>query len=65
MAGLHNRTIYAVTPISMKQVDLTPMEKLKIIETYLLEIAQKIKKGYSNERGTGEIYWLSGQRIYH
>lgn len=53
--NLHNRTIYAVTPISMKQVDLTPMEKLKIIETYLLEIAQKIKKGYSNERGTGKF----------
>ena len=53
--NLYNRTIYAVTPMSMIQSDLTPMEKLKIIETYLLEVAQKIKKGYSNQRGTGKF----------
>jgi type III restriction enzyme len=53
--NLYNRTIYAVTPMSMIQADLTPMEKLKIIETYLLEVAQKIKKGYSNQRGTGKF----------
>jgi type III restriction enzyme len=41
--------------MSMIQADLTPMEKLKIIETYLLEVAQKIKKGYSNQRGTGKF----------
>ena len=53
--NLYNRTIYAVTPMSMIQADLTPVEKLKIIETYLLEVAQKIKKGYSNQRGTGKF----------
>lgn len=30
--NLYNRTIYAVTPMSMIQADLTPVEKLKIIE---------------------------------
>ena len=39
----------------MNQADLTPVEKFKIIETYLLEVAQKIKKSYSNQRGTGKF----------
>ncbi|MCP1144860.1 DEAD/DEAH box helicase family protein [Lysinibacillus endophyticus] len=53
--NIYNRTIYAIVPISMSKKDLMPLEKLKIIEIYLTEVAQKIKKGYSKKRGTGKF----------
>lgn len=53
--NINNRTIYAIVPTSMSKNDLKSLEKLKIIEMYLTDVAQKIKKGYKKNRGTGKF----------
>lgn len=53
--NLFNRTVYATVPETMKADDLRPDEKLAILETYLFDVAKKIKSGYSKRRGTGKF----------
>jgi type III restriction enzyme len=53
--NIFNRTIYATVPRTMTKNDLRPNEKLKILETYFLDVAKKIKSGYNKRRGTGKF----------
>nr|WP_283652001.1 hypothetical protein [Enterococcus faecium] len=53
--NIQNRTIYANVPIKITRADLTAEEKLRIVELYLLEVAQKIKKNSSSHRGTNKF----------
>ena len=53
--NIFNRTVYAIVPETMTAEDLRPEEKLQILETYLLDVAKKIKSGYSKRRGTGKF----------
>ncbi|WP_017547424.1 DEAD/DEAH box helicase family protein [Salinicoccus carnicancri] len=53
--NIYNRTIYVTGPVTMSESDITPYQKLEILERYLLETAQKIKKGYSYKRGTNQF----------
>lgn len=53
--NVEGRTIYATVPTSMKRSELLPNEKLQIIELYLKEIAKKIMKGYTSEKGTAKF----------
>lgn len=53
--NIQNRTIYANVPIKITRADLTAQEKLRIVELYLLEVAQKIKKNSSSHRGTNKF----------
>lgn len=50
-----NRTIYVRVPISMKDVNFKPVERLKLLEQYFIEVAQQIKKGFGKRRGTGNF----------
>lgn len=53
--NLFNRTVYAIVPRSIEASDLTPKEKLAILETYLADVAKKIKSGYNKRRGTNKF----------
>ena len=53
--NIQNRTIYANVPNKITRADLTAEEKLRIVELYLLEVAQKIKKNSSSHRGTNKF----------
>lgn len=53
--NIQNRTIYANVPNKITRSDLTAEEKLRIVELYLLEVAQKIKKNSSSHRGTNKF----------
>lgn len=53
--NIFNRTVYATVPRSMTSDDLTPNEKLEILETYFLDVAKKIKTGFNKRRGTGKF----------
>nr|WP_017554421.1 DEAD/DEAH box helicase family protein [Heyndrickxia coagulans] len=53
--NIFNRTVYAIVPRSMTKDDLRPNEKLKILETYFMDVAKKIKTGYSKRRGTNKF----------
>lgn len=53
--NIYNRTVYATVPRSMTSNDLRPNEKLYILEKYFLDVAKKIKAGYSKQRGTGKF----------
>lgn len=53
--NIMNRTIYVNVPIKVTRNDLTAQEKLKIVELYLTEVAQKIKKNFNSHRGTNKF----------
>lgn len=53
--NMFNRTVYAIVPRSMTKDDLKPSEKLKILESYFLDVAKKIKAGYNKRRGTNKF----------
>lgn len=53
--NLRGRTLYAVVPSNYTRQDLTVVEKLEILESYLQEVAQKIKQGYSKLKGTNHF----------
>src|SRR5699024_567186 len=53
--NIYNRTIYVTIPQTMGSGELTPTEKLNILEQYLVEVSKQIKAGYSKERGTGKF----------
>lgn len=53
--NIKNRTIFVTVPNSMQKSDLTPAEKLHILESYLKEISNKIRNGYRKEIGTNEF----------
>src|SRR5699024_12544327 len=50
--NIRGRTLYARVTRSMTKDDLTPIEKLQILEIYLQEVAQQIQRGYQKMRGT-------------
>src|SRR5690625_1202002 len=53
--NIFNRTIYVTVPQTMDGGELTPTEKLYILERYFLDVSKQIKAGYSKERGTGKF----------
>ncbi|MGX6971552.1 DEAD/DEAH box helicase family protein [Vagococcus bubulae] len=53
--NITNRTIYANVPMKMTRHDLTAQEKFRIVELYLAEVAQKIKKNFNSHRGTNKF----------
>ncbi len=53
--NIYNRTIYVTVPQTMDGGQLTPTEKLNILERYFIEVSKQIKAGYSKERGTGKF----------
>lgn len=53
--NLSQRTIYARVTRSMAKENLKPEEKLKILEIYLQEVAQKIQLGYQKVKGTNRF----------
>lgn len=50
-----NRTLYAVVPAMYTSKDLTPENKLEILEYYLTEVAKKIRTGYQKAIGTNHF----------
>ena len=50
-----NRTIYVQVPSSMKDIEFKPVERLKLLEKYFIEVAQQIKRGFGKRRGTGKF----------
>lgn len=53
--NIFNRTVYATLPTAMDESDLTPLEKINILEIYFKDVEKKIKSGYSKRRGTGRF----------
>lgn len=53
--NVQGRTLYAIVPLTFTRKDLTPAEKLEILELYLQEVASKIKSGYSRAKGTNKF----------
>lgn len=53
--NIKKRTLYANVPIKITRNDLSPIERLSILETYLDEIEQKIKNGYHKQKGTSRF----------
>lgn len=53
--NIFNRTIYVTIPLAMDGGELTPTEKLNILENYFVDVSKQIKAGYSKERGTGKF----------
>src|SRR5690625_1914012 len=53
--NIFNRTIYVTIPLAMDGGELTPTEKLNILERYFVDVSKQIKAGYSKERGTGKF----------
>lgn len=53
--NIFNRTIYVTVPQTMDAGQLTPAEKLNILEQYFVDVSKQIKSGYSKERGTGKF----------
>jgi len=53
--NIKGRTLYAQVPHSMTSINLAPVERLEILETYLQDIAQKIQRGYQKVRGTNQF----------
>lgn len=53
--NIYHRTFYVTVPEGMTSDDLRPEEKLIILERYFLDVATKIKSGYSKRRGTGKF----------
>lgn len=53
--NIFNRTIYVTVPQTMDGGELTPTEKLNILERYFVDVSKQIKAGYSKERGTGKF----------
>ena len=53
--NINNRTFYVEVPKSMSKEDLTAEEKLRILESYLIDLSKKIKNGYRKKRGTGKF----------
>src|SRR5690625_2224692 len=50
-----NRTVYATLPTTMDENELTPIEKINILEIYFKDLEKRIKSGYSKRRGTGKF----------
>ncbi|MGN8647791.1 DEAD/DEAH box helicase family protein [Gracilibacillus sp. HCP3S3_G5_1] len=53
--NIFNRTVYATLPTVMDESELTPIEKINILEIYFKDVEKKIKSGYSKRRGTGKF----------
>ncbi len=53
--NIFSRTIFVSIPQNMNATDITPVEKLGILESYFLEVARQIKSGYNKKRGTGKF----------
>lgn len=53
--NIYNRSIYVTVPSSISEENINAHEKLKIIETYLLEVSKKIRTGYNKQRGTNKF----------
>lgn len=53
--NIYNRTIYVTAPTTMSQEDISAKQRLEILERYLIEVAQKIKRGFSYKRGTNRF----------
>lgn len=53
--NLYNRTFYVTVPNTMTEDDLTPVEKLNVLESYFIDLAKKIKSSFSKKRGTGKF----------
>lgn len=53
--NIYNRSIYVTVPSSISGENINSHEKLKVIETYLLEVSKKIRTGYNKQRGTNKF----------
>ncbi|TDM41542.1 restriction endonuclease [Macrococcoides goetzii] len=53
--NIYNRTIYITIPKNMKSEEISPSEKLNILERFFKDLSHQIKSGYSKERGTGKF----------
>ncbi|MGO2617146.1 MAG: DEAD/DEAH box helicase family protein [Lactococcus cremoris] len=53
--NIKGRTLYATVPLTFVHTDLTPYEKLEILEMYLKDVAFKIKNGYNKAKGTNHF----------
>jgi len=53
--NIKGRTLYAQVTRSMTKDDLSPTERLEILETYLQDVAKKIQNGYQKVRGTNRF----------
>src|SRR5699024_1418305 len=61
--NIFNRTIYVTIPLAMDGGELTPTEKLNILERYFVDVSKQIKAGYSKERGTGKYMQNEPQNV--
>src|SRR5690625_1280084 len=48
--NIFNRTVYVTLPTAMDENELTPIEKINILEIYFKDVEKKIKSGYSKRR---------------
>ncbi|MGX7347933.1 DEAD/DEAH box helicase family protein [Aerococcus vaginalis] len=53
--NIDNRTIYAIMPMDIDSRDLTPDDKLEILEIYFTELSQKIQSGFKRLVGTNKF----------
>ena len=53
--NIRKRTFFITVPKSMSDTDITPKEKLDILENYLKDVSNNIRNGYRKEIGTNNF----------